>query len=93
MVKEATIECMEEMRFLARARNIDEMWGVATNLYDWQFVNYNKADEIFGKKDFYSVSALYPCYMKNSSQYTYSDNDMKMTIAMLRCLLKEIHRR
>ena len=65
-VKEATIECMEEMRFLARARNIDELWGVATNLYEWQFVHYSKIEELAENKDFYTLSNTFPCYVKNN---------------------------
>ena len=66
-VKEATIQCMEEMRFLSRARNIDDMWGVSTNLYDWQFLHYCKASELAGQKDFYTLSNIYPCWMKKST--------------------------
>ena len=56
IVKEAVIQCMEETRFLARARNISEVWGVATNLYDWQFVHYSKPEELAGHRDFYTIS-------------------------------------
>ena len=78
---------MEEMRFLARARNLDEIWGVATSLYDWQFVHYSRLEELTGGKDFYTVSQTYPCYVKDN-QYTYSDMDMKMIIAILKSILR-----
>ena len=46
MVKEAMVALMEDLRFFARARNIDEVWGVATSLYEWQVVWYSKHREI-----------------------------------------------
>ena len=57
---------MEEMRFLARSRNIDEIWGVSTDLYSWHFVHYSKKDELSGQKDFYTMTEAYPCYVKNN---------------------------
>ena len=83
IVKEAVVQCMEEMRFLARARNLVEIWGIATTLYDWQIVHYSKRDEIAEKKDFYTVSQIYPCYIKDGS-YSYADMDMKMVISLIR---------
>lgn len=35
LVKFAAIQAIVEMRHLARSRNADEMFGVATNLYEW----------------------------------------------------------
>ena len=87
IVKDAVVQCMEEMRFLARARNIDEIWGIANDLYSWQFIHYSRQDELMGKKDFYTMSAVFPCYVKDN-QYTYADKDMKLVIAMLRAVLK-----
>ena len=67
IAKEATVSCMEEMRFLARARNLDEVWGVSTTLYDWQFIHYSKKAELAGDKDFYTLSGIYPCYKKDDN--------------------------
>ena len=83
IVKEAVVQCMEEARFLARARNISDVWGVATNLYEWKFVHYSKQDELNGQKDFYTVSQSYPCYV-NNNRYTYKDMDMKLIVSLLR---------
>jgi len=66
VVKDATVKCMEEMRFCARSRNIDDIWGVATDLYSWYFIHYSKKDELEGKKDFYTMTDVYPCYVKNN---------------------------
>ena len=35
MVKEAVYRAMDEMRFICKARNLDEIFGFATNLYEW----------------------------------------------------------
>ena len=34
-IKDCSIKVMEEMRFLARARNCEEIFGIATTLYEW----------------------------------------------------------
>jgi hypothetical protein len=34
-LKEATCRAMEEMRYLARANQTNEMFGIATTLYEW----------------------------------------------------------
>lgn len=46
MTKEAVYKAMEDMRFICRARNIDEMFGFATNIYEWQIVYYSRAMEM-----------------------------------------------
>lgn len=46
IVKEAMINLMEDLRFFARARrNVDVVWGIATNLFEWQIVRYIKSKE------------------------------------------------
>lgn len=81
------MQSMEEMRLLARARNIDEIWGVATTLYEWQFIHYSKTDELAGRNDFYTFSTIFPCWLKNSTQYTFSDADMKHILSILTSIL------
>lgn len=56
LIKDATIKAMEEMRFLTRARNADDMFAIATNLYEWQFIYYSRRDELAGEKSFFSHS-------------------------------------
>lgn len=53
MVKEAVYRAMEDMRYLCRARNVNNLYAFATNLYEWQIVYYSKQDELDGKKDFF----------------------------------------
>ena len=47
MTKEAMVILMEDLRFYTRAKpEIDVIWGVATNLYEWQLVRYCKSNEV-----------------------------------------------
>ena len=64
-IKECSIKVMEEMRFLARARNCEEIFGIATTLYEWQFLHYSRKGELEKTKDFYSISHPYPLYYKH----------------------------
>ena len=83
MVKEAMVTLMEDLRFYARARNVDEVWGVATSLYEWQIVWYSKHKEINQHPEFFMMSKVYKLYYKEK-QYTYTDIDLKFLIATLR---------
>ena len=66
MVKESSCRVMEEMRFLARARNCDELFGISTTLYEWQFLHYSRKGELAEEKDFYTMSSSYPLYYKSN---------------------------
>ena len=46
VVKEAVYKAMEDLRFLCRARNVDQMYGIASNVYEWQFIFYDRAREL-----------------------------------------------
>ena len=56
MAKEAVFKAMEDMRFLSRARNVDEFYAIATNLYDWQFVYYSRVKDLAKDPDFFELS-------------------------------------
>lgn len=86
-VKDATCKLMEELRYLARAKCADELFGISTTLYEWQFVHYSRKGEIAGEKDFFTASEPYPCYYKNL-QYTYTDLDIKLIVALIRNMAK-----
>ena len=70
------------MRHLARSRNSDEIFGIVTNLYEWQILHYSRTTEISNEPNFFTASQLYPLYHKNKS-YTYADLDMKLILALL----------
>ena len=40
-VKEPMLLLMEDLRFYTRAYSTDVVWGVASNLYEWQIVRYS----------------------------------------------------
>ena len=83
---------MDDMRFLTRARNLDYMYAIASNMYEWQFIYYSRTMEILDQKDFFQVSNIYALYKKGTgTQYSYADNDMKLVMAMVRALVLECH--
>jgi hypothetical protein len=45
-VKEAAISLMDSMRLLCRSRNLPHIFGVASNLYEWQFLYYSRSLEL-----------------------------------------------
>ena len=89
MVKEAMINLMEDLRFFSRARQVNIVWGIATNLYEWQIVWYSRDREINRQSEFFMMSKVYRLYWKEK-QYTYTDLDMKNLIATVEALLQEI---
>jgi hypothetical protein len=52
IIKEAVYKIMEDLRFLCRARNVDHMYGIATDIHDWQFVYYDRQRELESKDHF-----------------------------------------
>ncbi|TNV77967.1 hypothetical protein FGO68_gene5846 [Halteria grandinella] len=87
MVKEAVYQAMEDLRFLCRARNIDYMYALASNLHEFQFVYYDRQRELTSHgadfKDFFQLSPIYKLYIREKN-YTYADNDLKMIISLIR---------
>ena len=55
VVKEAVYQAMEDLRFLCRARNVNQMYAIASNVYEWQFIFYDRQKELVSKDhlDFY----------------------------------------
>jgi len=49
VVKEAVFKAMEDLRFLCRARNVDHMYAICSNVYEWQFVFYDRQRELISK--------------------------------------------
>jgi len=47
------------MRFFARAAGIDHVWGVVTNLFDWNILFYNKEIELC--KEMVRPSDIWQC--------------------------------
>jgi hypothetical protein len=35
VVKEAVYKAMEDLRFLCRSRNVDHMYAICSNVYEW----------------------------------------------------------
>ncbi|CDW78960.1 UNKNOWN [Stylonychia lemnae] len=58
MVKEAVYKGMEDLRFLCRARNVDQMYAFATNMYEWQILYYNRLRELNDEKDFFQITMV-----------------------------------
>ena len=46
VLKDACISLMDQMRLLCRSRNLNEVFGVATTLYEWQIVYYSRTKEL-----------------------------------------------
>ena len=42
VVKEAVYKAMEDLRYLCRARNVDKMYAIASNLHEFQFLYYDR---------------------------------------------------
>ena len=70
------IDLMPLMRHFCQAKNLDHIYGIATNLYAWQYVFYSRKLEMLGDRDFYQMSHGYTLYNRDRN-YTYSDIDMK----------------
>ena len=45
-LREACISLMDQMRLLSRSRNLPHIFGIATNLYDWQILYYSREIEL-----------------------------------------------
>jgi hypothetical protein len=84
-VKEATCKLMEELRYLARVRCANELFGISTTLFEFQLVHYSRKAEVDGERDFFSCSDPYPCYHKGT-MYTYTDIDLKLIVSLIRNL-------
>ena len=66
LTKEAIYRLFEDMRFLCRARNLDCMYGLASNLYDFQIIFYNRQLEIQSEDDYFGVSPGYKLYVRDN---------------------------
>jgi len=75
-VKDAMLEVMEDLRFIARDRSLDVVYGIATNLFEWQIVRYEMSKEINQQSSGFEISDIRKLYYKDK-QYTYADIDMK----------------
>ena len=90
VLKEAMHSLMMQMRLLCRARNLDEIWGIATNLYEWQVIRYSRVCELQKQDNFFQLSHIFKVYDKNK-QYSYSDLDMKFIMGLFQSLIKFIN--
>ena len=88
MVKEGVFKAMEDLRFLARARNMDLFYAVCTNLYEWQFVSYSRTLDLAKSEDFFELSRPYSLYNKDNN-YSYGDNELKKVVGIIRALVRE----
>ena len=91
VVKEGTYKAMEDLRFLCRARNVDHMYAISTNVYEWQFIYYDRLHELQSKdhNDFFQLSPIYKLYVREKN-YTYGDNELKAIIGVIRSLALHI---
>jgi len=85
-LKRAATKCLEHMRLFARARSLNFVWGLASNLYDWQILTYDKQAEVRQAKDFYEMSKVCKLYVKEK-QYSYHDEEMKLLVAVVASVL------
>lgn len=67
-LKEAAKACFENLRFLARARQLKEAFAVATNLASFQFVYYNQSFELQGLSGFFQLSHVFWVFEPNRNQ-------------------------
>lgn len=80
-VKEAMLLVMEDCRFFARSQQQPVVWGVASNLFEWQLVRYDMTSEC-KQEECFQMSKVFRLYWKEK-MYTYADLDMKYFIAVL----------
>lgn len=67
------------------------MYGISTNIYEWQFIYYDRLRELQSKdhNDFFQLSPIYTLYHREKN-YTYGDNELKAIIAVIRALALHI---
>ena len=82
IVKDAMISLMDQMRLFCRSRNLDHIYGMATNLYEWQIVHYNRTAELQKEINYFQMSQIFKLYDRNK-QYSYSDLDMKFIMRLI----------
>ncbi len=91
MLKEAVFQAMEDLRYLCRARNINQLYAYATNLYEWQIVYYNRQRELLGKDHFFQVGEVQKLYVKENN-YQYGENQMKAIIGIMRSVIEHTYK-